>query len=444
MNKWLENINKTKSALVLGGGGSRGCYEIGAWRAFAAAGLHFDIVCGTSIGAIVGAMYTQQTLAPLIRFAENLQPVKIAADMFSFPDTFLQLLQQRRQIGTFVAKYILSAKGMDISPLQSAFNEMFDYEKFMDSPVEYACVTFNVSRLHGEVYTKKDMTPDNAEKIILASASCYPAFPMMKMNDMYYIDGGYADNLPVDAALDMGAKQVLAIDVEGPGIIKKIAPDAPVLLVKPMLPLPNFLDFNNEAAVTGMLLGALETAKLCSLLSGFVYTFEKKDQEQIDTMSGIIGFIAMTEHFTQELSQTQELFASLAGFHPSDLSAWCAYKTGAAAFVEMLAWIFEIEAARVYSYPQWLSSLVQSLQSKKESALSADLGTPLSLRRQTVYLAYKALQRGDRLVWTFGRRADFIDVICARIWLLLESMYPIQGVEDAQFTNGEKSAAAAG
>ena len=49
-----------KRALVLGGGGSKGAYELGVWRALDELGISFDIVTGTSIGAMIGAMYVQK------------------------------------------------------------------------------------------------------------------------------------------------------------------------------------------------------------------------------------------------------------------------------------------------------------------------------------------------------------------------------------------------
>ena len=57
-NKKPEKIR----GLVLGGGGARGCYEVGAWQAFIDSKIEFDCVAGTSIGAIVGAIYVQQTI----------------------------------------------------------------------------------------------------------------------------------------------------------------------------------------------------------------------------------------------------------------------------------------------------------------------------------------------------------------------------------------------
>ena len=58
MKKWFDDFKTKKTGLVLGGGGARGCYEIGAWKALDEAGIHFDVVAGTSIGALVGAIYT--------------------------------------------------------------------------------------------------------------------------------------------------------------------------------------------------------------------------------------------------------------------------------------------------------------------------------------------------------------------------------------------------
>lgn len=53
---------KEKLGLVLGGGGAKGCYEIGAWQAFEECGIYFDCVAGTSIGALVGSMLSMKMI----------------------------------------------------------------------------------------------------------------------------------------------------------------------------------------------------------------------------------------------------------------------------------------------------------------------------------------------------------------------------------------------
>ena len=52
MKNWFENPENKKMGLVLGGGGARGCYEIGAWQMLNQANIEFDCAAGTSIGAL--------------------------------------------------------------------------------------------------------------------------------------------------------------------------------------------------------------------------------------------------------------------------------------------------------------------------------------------------------------------------------------------------------
>ena len=53
-------------------------------------------------------------------------------------------------------------------------------------------------------------------------ASFYPAMQAQLIDvDLLYIDGGYRNNLPIDVAIERGATEVIAVDVQGPGINKK-------------------------------------------------------------------------------------------------------------------------------------------------------------------------------------------------------------------------------
>ena len=48
---------------------------------------------------------------------------------------------------------------------------------------------------------------------LIASASCFPIFPIHTFKEQSFIDGGYFDNVPVDLALDMGADEVIIVDM---------------------------------------------------------------------------------------------------------------------------------------------------------------------------------------------------------------------------------------
>ena len=65
--------NRKKTALVLGGGGSRGAYEIGVWKALEELGVPIDIVTGTSVGAINGALVVQGNLKAAERLWKELE-----------------------------------------------------------------------------------------------------------------------------------------------------------------------------------------------------------------------------------------------------------------------------------------------------------------------------------------------------------------------------------
>ena len=65
--------NKEKVALVLGGGGARGAYEAGVWQAMTELGIDIDIVTGTSVGSINGAMVCQRDLELTLRMWKELE-----------------------------------------------------------------------------------------------------------------------------------------------------------------------------------------------------------------------------------------------------------------------------------------------------------------------------------------------------------------------------------
>ena len=66
-----------KTALVLGGGGSRGAYELGVWQALREMGIGIDMVTGTSIGAINGAMVAQGAYETAVSLWNNIETAHV-------------------------------------------------------------------------------------------------------------------------------------------------------------------------------------------------------------------------------------------------------------------------------------------------------------------------------------------------------------------------------
>lgn len=61
--------------------------------------------------------------------------------------------------------------------------------------------------------TVDEMSEENIVEYAIASASCFPAFPIHYINKQGYIDGGYYDNLPISLALKMGAQKLLLLSL---------------------------------------------------------------------------------------------------------------------------------------------------------------------------------------------------------------------------------------
>ncbi|MBF0578876.1 patatin-like phospholipase family protein [Erysipelotrichaceae bacterium RD49] len=396
MNIWFHDLGQIPNGLALGGGGARGCYEIGLWKALEEAGIQFDCAAGTSIGALVGAMYVQQSLAPMIHFVETLKPTKIAEDLFAFPETLGQWVSNRKEISSFLSKYILSRSGMDISPLKTVLDEMFNYDKFKDSSIGYACMTFNITKRAPEAYFKSEMNAENAENIILASASCYPAFPVMKMNDQEYIDGGYWDNVPIDLAARMNAEKILAVDVQGPGVVLPVNPKLDVFTMKPILPLGNFLDFTSESCTQNLEAGYLETRKLLGSLCGAVYSFEENDVQALAFMDGYINFMFQIHHIQISDAEIERIEKWACQTTPSDLSKalFAGRQTGL--LVECLAYLIGMNAYQVWSLAGFLKALCISLAALQ--AKTKDMGN----------LAKTALKK----------RLDKTSAVCLFHWML--------------------------
>ena len=344
-----------KTGLVLGGGGARGCYEIGAWQAFHECGVHFDCVAGTSIGALVGAIYVQHTLKPLVDFVYTMSPAMIAEGMPEMPDSLRDIRSHREELIRFFQKYI--RQGTDISPLKDAIHRMFDWTLFSESTVDFACMTINVTKMQGEAFFKKDMTEENAESVILASASCFPAFPMLKMGNDYSIDGGMEDNLPIGLAQEMGAQKIVAIDVHGPGREKPLPSDGSVVYMQPVIDLNNFLDFREDSCVRSLHLGYLETMKRYDRFCGYVFTFTQPSWPRLYMISQYVAMHLDRYGITPDNALAARCFHMTLGYDPAPLNNRYTDNYAGGRLIEALALAVGVEPVQLMSLEYFLTSL---------------------------------------------------------------------------------------
>ncbi len=201
-----------KKALVLCGGGSQGAYELGVWEYLNEIGAHFDIVVGTSIGALMGAMYVSQDFDKCVRLWENISPGKVMENGFNLDSDFLDLpLEKGASTLLRFGKSYLANKGADVSPLIQIVRDNIDPKKVLASKITLGVVTTeypSFKEVDVEIHKQKE---EDVLSYLLASASCWPIFPVFKIGEKKFVDGGLINNLPIDFALRLGAEEIVAV-----------------------------------------------------------------------------------------------------------------------------------------------------------------------------------------------------------------------------------------
>lgn len=261
-----------KLGLVLSGGGSKGAYEIGVYKALKKLHKKVDIVTGTSIGAINGMFVAQKDLKGALKLWKNIS-FKTLYDEEEFP-----VLENEKLSKIYMqyAKGFINDGGLDIYKMKDIFNKYFKPHKFFKSDIDYGLVTYNFTKNKPVLKTKKDLNKDNIKDYILASASCYPAFKPYLINNEMYIDGGYYDNLPINLAIELGATEIIAVDLRAIGFKKNVKDKTvDITYIAPNNKIGSFLVFDKNQAKKSIKFGYNDTMKIFNKLEGNKFTFKK-------------------------------------------------------------------------------------------------------------------------------------------------------------------------
>jgi predicted acylesterase/phospholipase RssA len=268
-----------KRALVLCGGGSLGSYETGVWRFLREKGQRFEVVTGTSVGALNGAMYCSDQFEECENLWRNMSYDKVFATAIDSEQGFFSGLEKQKgnNLIAFARSYVQN-RGADITPLIELMKRTIDPKKIIASPVEFGIVTVSYPSMREVDILMRKIPESQVIDYLLASASCWPVFPIQKIGDKRFIDGGYRNNLPIDFALRLGAQDIVAVVL--PGLPKdpqhlELMRLPFVKTVKPSHKIGSFLDFDSKITSANMELGYLDALKAFDEAWGFEYTFFK-------------------------------------------------------------------------------------------------------------------------------------------------------------------------
>ncbi len=269
-----------KKAICFAGGGSKGAYQLGAWKALNELGESFDIATGTSIGSVNAAFYVQQSFEKAQEMWFNVEADRVMVNGINLEKSFQSVYHQREQLVPFLKTYIHS-KGADVSPFHNTIQKYFDAEVFFSSPIDYALMTVKFPSLSPVEITKEEMKEkgESAWEWLAASSAAFPVFPVMTIDAVEYIDGGYYDNLPIASAFKLGAEKVVAIDLSYDNLHEGYFYHPCVTYIRPTKDLGAFLNFDKNAIDFSYNLGYFDTMKVYGKFLGNKYTFSFKDKQ---------------------------------------------------------------------------------------------------------------------------------------------------------------------
>ena len=278
-----------KIGLVLGGGGSRGAYEIGVWQALRELGIDIDVVTGTSVGAINGALVCQGSFDLAVDLWRQLETHMVfdvgedkkISDHFDFNFNIAGMPVD--QLNAY-AKEILTRGGADVTGLKRMLSQHLEEETIRQSPVEYGLVAVEYPAMIPYNLKKQDIPAGQMADFILASAACFPAVKTVEIGGKKFIDGGYSDNLPIHLAYELGAERIIAVDLDAIGMkkIPKGSPERPITIISSSWDLGNFLVFDKVNSRRILRLGYLDAMKKFRIFDGLAFTFSHGDFHKKD------------------------------------------------------------------------------------------------------------------------------------------------------------------
>ena len=221
-----------KVALVLGGGGAKGAAEVGIIKVLEEEGVHIDMVVGTSIGSICGAMYavgyTGNQMDSLFRsqdwgylFSDREDPNdhSIISFKHNVPHIFGRPLWKDKNAEENKSKALDNMHGLGFVKGRNIITFFEQVIPNTDSLTSFDSLKCPFRAVAYDIKSKKEVHLDHGSLPLAmrASMSIPLFFTPVEVEGMKLIDGGIVNNLPVDVAREMGADLVIAIDLSVKG-----------------------------------------------------------------------------------------------------------------------------------------------------------------------------------------------------------------------------------
>ncbi len=366
--------------LVLEGGGAKGAYQIGAWKALKEAGVKIRGVSGTSVGALNGALICMDDLEK----AENLWRNISYSQIMNVDDELMRrLFDKTKMTPEFLRETlkevfrVLGEGGMDITPLRRLIEENIDEDAIRKSPVEFYSCTYSLTD-RKEMNVDMKTVPEGQMKDMLLASAYLPGFKNKKLHGKTYVDGGATNVLPMDVLLEQGYENLILLRIFGVGREKRVSiPEGvSVIEIAPREGLGNTLQFDAARSRKNMRLGYYDALRVIYGLEGKIYYVEQTQKEcyylrqliQIrpEVMQGLLEAYELSTEPEQQLRNYLEVLLPLLAARLKLPKDW-SYSSLYLAILESAARLLKVPRYRIYTVQELLEAVKDRFGKKEDT-----------------------------------------------------------------------------
>lgn len=375
----MRALVPSETALVLGGGGAKGAYEVGAIAALDELGIKAGSVFGTSVGALHAAMYAQGSMDAAAALWDNIRLSDVVSEeSLAIADDAENIFDHPEKLLEFITRYA-QKKGVDVSPLMDILHKLIDEDKIRRSGVHLGIVTTRFPSLAMVEKRLDEMETGSLIDWLMASASCFPIFPMKQVGGDRYIDGGFCDNTPVEMAVRSGARDIVAIDIGKHRSHTQYDRRPNITYIRTSQPLGGLLTLDSALSACNRILGYNDVMRAFGRMRGVSYSFDAVDAQALyaraqDYVIHLTQLETSMCH-SNALTRTREIGAPFFSLLEEDLPEKADCIDYLLRGCELCAQIAEVNPAQVLTFAALRDELHARLPLEKaESMLGSLLG----------------------------------------------------------------------
>lgn len=254
-------MNGEVKGLVLAGGGAKGSYQVGVYRALKELGWQPGVITGASVGCLNAAMFVMDKVEEAAQLWESIDN----HDVLELPDG-----KSPEEMRNFLLD-VVRGGGLDTEPLGVTISNYVDEDAVRNAPVRYGLVMTEMNGLKSVQCPIEQIPEGKLQEYMLASSACFPALRPREIDGVKYIDGGWRDNMPLDLAASMGATELLGVDIDGVGLTRPNTTGLPTRILRSHWDLGPLFNFDSTRAARNITIGYLDTLRLFDRVGGTAY-----------------------------------------------------------------------------------------------------------------------------------------------------------------------------